>query len=467
VRRLSFAQRFLLGSLVILLVGMVGIGFWVSNQISDGVIHRTAATNALYVDSLVAPRAQDLATSESLSGDSIDKLDWLLTGTPLGQQVSLFRIWDQSGRIVYSSDHTQIGQQFPIEADWQSAFNGEVVAEMSNFDAVRSADANQNDSKMLEIYSPVRARGTNDIIAVAEFYFDATDLRHDIQQAERHSWMIVAAGTAAVYLLLAVFVQQASNTISRQQQTLANQVDRLTDVLNQNQELHERVRSAAARTTALNERFLRRFSAELHDGPAQDISLALLQLDNVEARIASQEPPADDQAETERDLSVIQSSLLRALEDVRATSSGLLLPQLEAMTVDETIDHAIRAHRRRTGEDVAVSSELLPDQAPLATKIALYRVIQEALANAWRHAKGAKERVTATGVLNQIRVEVADDGPGFEAGSLGRSEEHLGLLGMRERVESLGGEFRIETAPGLGTRVIALLPVQVSGVGDD
>ena len=198
MRRLSFAQRFLLGSLVILLVGMVGIGFWVSNQISDGVIHRTAATNALYVDSLVAPRAQDLATSESLSSDSIDKLDWLLTGTPLGQQVSLFRIWDQSGRIVYSSDHTQIGQQFPIEADWQSAFNGEVVAEMSNFDAVRSADANQNDSKMLEIYSPVRARGTNDIIAVAEFYFDATDLRHDIQQAERHSWMIVAAGTAAV-----------------------------------------------------------------------------------------------------------------------------------------------------------------------------------------------------------------------------------------------------------------------------
>ena len=69
--------------------------------------------------------------------------------------------------------------------------------------------------------------------------------------------------------------------------------------------------------------------------------------------------------------------------------------------------------------------------------------------------------------MNQIRVEVADDGPGFEAGSLGRSEEHLGLLGMRERVESLGGEFRIETAPGLGTRVIALLPVQVSGVGDD
>ncbi len=86
MRRLSFAQRFLLGSLVILLVGMVGIGFWVSNQISDGVIHRTAATNALYVDSLVAPRAQDLATSESLSSDSIDKLDWLLTGTPLGNR---------------------------------------------------------------------------------------------------------------------------------------------------------------------------------------------------------------------------------------------------------------------------------------------------------------------------------------------------------------------------------------------
>jgi signal transduction histidine kinase len=75
--------------------------------------------------------------------------------------------------------------------------------------------------------------------------------------------------------------------------------------------------------------------------------------------------------------------------------------------------------------------------------------------------------VIATGNVNQIRVEVADDGPGFEAGSLGRSEEHLGLLGMRERVESLGGEFHIETAPGRGTRVVALLPYQVAGVGDD
>lgn len=467
MRRLSFAQRFLLGSLVILLIGMIGIGFWVSSQIRDGVIHRTAATNALYVDSLVAPRAQDLATGSTLSEESIGKLDWLLTGTSLGQQVYLFRIWDKSGTIVYSSDPGQIGQQFAMEPDWQHAFDGEVVASMSRFDAVQANSPINNDTEMLEIYSPVRARGTDDIIAVAEFYFDANALRHDIQQAERKSWLIVGAGTAAVYLLLAIFVQQASNTIARQQQTLADQVDRLTELLNQNQELHERVRTAAARTTALNERFLRRFSAELHDGPAQDISLALLQLDNVEARIAAQEPPADDQSETERDLAVIQSSLLRALEDVRATSSGLLLPQLEAMTVDETIDHAVRAHRRRTGEEVDVASEQLPEQAPLATKIAVYRVIQEALANAWRHAKGAKERVTATGSPQRIRIEVADDGPGFEAGSLGRSDQHLGLLGMRERVESLGGEFQIVTSPGAGTRVVALLPWQLTGGGDD
>jgi signal transduction histidine kinase len=90
-----------------------------------------------------------------------------------------------------------------------------------------------------------------------------------------------------MYLLLAGFIQQASDTIARQELSLRTQVAQLTDLLEQNAELHERVRRAATRTTALNERVLRRISAELHDGPAQELGLALLRLDHISQPCAS------------------------------------------------------------------------------------------------------------------------------------------------------------------------------------
>ena len=109
MRQLSLAKRFLLGSLVILIAGMTGIGLWVTRQIEDGVVHRSASTTAVYVDSLIAGSLQDLADGDALSADSAAQLDWLLTATPLGQQVAVFRVWDRQGRVVYSSIPEPIG----------------------------------------------------------------------------------------------------------------------------------------------------------------------------------------------------------------------------------------------------------------------------------------------------------------------------------------------------------------------
>ncbi len=466
MRRLTLAQRFLIGSLVILVVGMAGIGLWVSRQIEDGVIHRAAATNALYVDSLVTSRVEELSTSDVLSPESIGKLDWLMTGTPLGQQVVVYRIWNRHGMVVYSSDPSQVGQQNSHDEDWNRALNGAVVAGIGDIEG-DSHPEDPTHRNLLEIYTPVRERGTNDVIAVAEFYFNANDLRSDIRGAERKSWAVVGGATLAIYALLAIFVQRASNTIERQQRALAGQVEQLTEVARQNEELHERVRGAAARTTALNERFLRRFSAELHDGPAQDISLALLQLDHIQATIASDGVPESARESAERDLDIVQSSLQRSLQEVRATSSGLLLPHLADMSLAATVDHAVRSHRRRTGTTVELGISDLPGTAPLPIKIAVYRVIQEALENSARHANGVGEAVRVSRTGDRILLEISDRGPGFDPAAIGRSEEHLGLLGMRERVESLGGSFAIESSAEAGTRILASLPLTTSGAGDD
>jgi signal transduction histidine kinase len=446
VRQLSLAKRFLLGSLVILFVGMAGIGLWVTRQIEDGVVHRTASTTAVYVDSLIASSVQDMAEADALSPDSEARLDWLLSETPLGQQVAVFRVWDRSGRVVYSSIPELTGQQIAVDEDLTTALGGQVTAHIGDLEGELPA-SERPPGDLLEIYSPVRRAGTDEVIAVAEFYYGTDELKQDLAGAQRRSWLVVAGGAVAIYLLLAVFVQRASNTIVSQQRTLRGQVTRLTELLRQNAELHERVQGAATRTTALNERFLRRFSAELHDGPAQDLSFALLQLDNVQARVG------DDP-----DLEAIQASLKRALEEVRATSTGLALPQLSNLTIAGTVEHAVRAHRRRTGSQVEVTIVDVPAQADVAVKIAIYRLVQEALANAWRHAKGIGQAVRVERDGRSLIITVSDQGDGFDAGDVDTGER-LGIVGMRERVISLGGEFSVTSARGSGTRITARLPI--------
>ena len=459
--RPNLAQQFMIGSLVVLAVGMFGIGAWVARQIEDGVVQRTGATTALYVNSLVASSLQDLESQSTLSEEAENRLRWLFADTPLGQEVALFQVWDRDGRVVFSTAPALVGQQFPVDDELATALTGRVSASIGEVEGGDRLAADVAQDDMLEIYSPVRGRETGEVIAVVEFYYATDELRQNINEAQRRSWLVVGLATLLIYLILSAFVRRASDTIDRQRHALTEQVAALTELLRQNEELHQRARGAAARTVALNERFLRRFSAELHDGPAQDISLALLRLDNVAAHHADNGASDDG---IDREIGLIQASLRRALQDLRSTSSGILLPQLNSLSVAGAVDHVVRGHKRRTPGDVEVIVRGVPDQAPLATKIALYRIIQEALANASRHAAGAPVNVVVEGRDGHLRVEVADEGPGFDPSANGPAEERLGLAGMRERVESMGGSFVIESAPGKGSRVRAELPLSGDGL---
>lgn len=456
----------MLGSFIVVLAAMGGVGFWVALQIRDGVIHRTAATTALYVDSMIAPSAQDLGNGTWLTAAGQKRMTWLLTGTPLGEQVLVFQLWNPSGTIVYSTSEPMVGQRFPIDGQLLAAMNGAVSSGLGDREDNMPSVDKVPVHELLEIYSPVRNPSTGKVVGVAEFYYKADDLKSEIRHAQQKSWLVVGGGALLVYVVLAFFIQRASNTISSQQRALAGQVERLTDLLDQNEELHERVRGAAARTTSLNERFLRRFSSELHDGPAQEISLALLELDHAQAIASIDGPASGERMEMERNLVSVQESLRRALSDVRATSSGLLLPHLTDLSFSDVIQHAVRAHRQRTRSQVDVRIAVAVVQLPLTIKITAYRVVQEALANAWRHAAGAGQRVGVAQIGDRLVIEIEDDGPGFDP-AIAPTGDHLGLLGMRERVEILGGEFQIVSSPKTGTRVIASLPVETIGGLDD
>jgi signal transduction histidine kinase len=449
----------MLASLVILAAGMFLIGEWVGQQIEEGVVHRTAATTALYVDSFISPDLQELADHDTLGPQHVAHLNQLLQQTAFGRHVAAFKVWTKQGRIVYSPETALVGKQFPVQDGLAMAIGGQVAAEISNLSNAENVLERATQSRLLEMYSPVRRTGAEDVIAVAEFYYSVDELENEIGAAQQRSWLVFGVCTGVMYLLLAGFVRDASRTISRQRTTLSEQVAQLQTLLAQNETLPDRVRRAAARTTALNERFLRRVSAELHDGPAQELGLALLRLDHVIAHAAPvhRAPPVSTQPAVAEELEIIQGSLGRAMQEVRAISSGLGLPQMEHWTLAETLSRVVSTHERRTGTKATVQLDCPTVPVSLPVKITLYRLVQEALTNAYRHAGGQGQRVAVQCVGGILTVEIADQGPGFDGSVETGPQEHLGLVGMRERVESLGGVFHVESAPGYGTKITAQL----------
>lgn len=221
----------MLASLIVLVGSMVGVAWWLGQQIQHGVIHRTAATTALYVDSFVTPYLQELAHAETLQPEHVAGLHGLLQNTPLGQHIVAFKIWDAQGTIVYSADQAMIGQRFPLHGERLRAWHGEVVAEISALQDAENYRERPHWPRLLEIYSPVRRDGTNQVIAVAEFYQTITALDQAISAAQWQSWLVVAGATLLIYLLLVGIVRGGHKTIVRQQQEAQDRMAQLTTLL--------------------------------------------------------------------------------------------------------------------------------------------------------------------------------------------------------------------------------------------
>jgi signal transduction histidine kinase len=144
---------------------------------------------------------------------------------------------------------------------------------------------------------------------------------------------------------------------------------------------------------------------------------------------------------------------------MRAILRGLHLPEIEQLSLADTARRAVSDHERKTGLAVPLAIGEVPDKAPLSVRIAVFRLLQESLANGFRHGGASHQRVTLDVADSQLVVEVRDEGKGFDP-TASIAGEHLGLQGMRERVELLGGRFDVQSAPERGTVVRASLPLR-------
>ena len=239
----------------------------------------------------------------------------------------------------------------------------------------------------------------------------------------------------------------ADRDMARVGTTLNGLLDRLT-------EDRARLRRLAAQVISVQDEERARVARELHDSTAQILAAIMLQL-GVAARESSS-PALDARIATLRELAA------EALEEVRSLSHTMHPRVLDDLGLTAALEWIARQTREQESFDVEVfAEEGAPIPAPLAS--VLYRIAQEALRNAARHAGAERVEILLHRTPTSATLEVADDGRGFDVHRAEERRPGMGLFSMRERVGLVNGLLLVESKPGRGTRVVATVPLTELG----
>jgi len=455
LRGLSRSTQFVIAASIILGLTMTFVGNLVSKTIERSAAQAAADAGALYMSTFLEPYVQELTTTGSLSVQTAEAIDRLMTSPTLNAHVISVKIWSRDGTVLYSTNRELVNKTFST-GEVALAFAGKTVTEWGELDEAENAYERSLGIPLYEIYAPLREFGTGRIIAVGEFYELAEALQQEIDRIRRDVWSIVGTATLAMLLLLFVIVQRGERIIVRQQQALSEQMHEQALLHTQNSSLQRKITTANQAFSRINELTLRRIGADLHDGPAQLLTLILVRLDEL-ATLQERYKQNDGYPEGDA-LETMRNAAQDALREIRDISRGLALPEINGMSLRQELELVVQRHQQRTETKVDLTCVSLPESVPLPHKVCIYRFVQEALNNAYHHAEGKGQAVYAAYVAGLLEVQVSDAGAGMAIEppappSPGRTR--LGLAGMRYRVESLGGAFHIESAPGVGTKVSA------------
>jgi two-component system NarL family sensor kinase len=215
----------------------------------------------------------------------------------------------------------------------------------------------------------------------------------------------------------------------------------------------ERIRlySRSAQMGAIEER--NRLAREIHDTLAQGLAGVALHLESADALL-------DVGGDRERAQQAVREALRltrASLEEARRSVLDLRAAPLEGRTLAAALTTLARQLEVKEGLEVTLSTSGAHRPLPVRVEAGLYRIAQEALTNVAQHAQAARVDVRLRITPQEIRLEVVDDGRGFDPEDVAR--DRYGLVGLNERANLLGGHLKLETNPGAGTRLEVIVPV--------
>ncbi len=225
-------------------------------------------------------------------------------------------------------------------------------------------------------------------------------------------------------------------------------------LLEQSDRLQEQLRQLSRQILSAQEEERKRISRELHDVIAQTLTGINIRLAALKKDVSS------NTKNLERNISRTQKLVEKSVDIVHQFARELRPAVLDDLGLIPALHSYVKAFSRRTRLQVHIEAFAGVEEMEIARRTVLFRVAQEALTNVSRHAHARRVQLSIQKLAQGVGMKIKDDGRSFQVERVlhGRGSKRLGLLGMRERVEMVGGTFCVESAPGKGTIVVVEIP---------
>jgi PAS domain S-box-containing protein len=256
---------------------------------------------------------------------------------------------------------------------------------------------------------------------------------------------------------LAVANRELRREIARRQtveEALKKSERHSRQLLEQSHQMQEQLRLLSRQLLSAQEEERKKISRELHDVIIQTLT-------GINVRLASLKKEAMSNTKgLDRNIARTQQLVEQSVDIVHRFARELRPPVLDDLGLIPALLTFMKAFKKETGIHVSLSAFAAVERMNGDKRTVLYRVVQEALANAARHAQASRVEVSVQKLDGAVCLKIKDNGKGFPVERVlhAKMQKRLGLLGMRERVEMVSGSFAVESAPGKGTTIRAQIP---------
>lgn len=439
IQRWGLIKTFAFSSFISIVTISIVSGFIFFSYLRNNLLDQELSISSEFIQSITLIRNNEkyFLTEENFEDrHEVDEFLLHIISMP-----DVFRVvaYNAELKILFANNPKLIGKTFTDNDELERALTGVSLYEEAEMDDHHKAEHEtipDGVSRFIESYIPIWDRRHENVIGVLEIYKSPRALYQAIHDARYLVILVALLSAIILHWVLYWIVLKAHQLIETQR---------------------VRIKQATKRTVELNEQNLRRIGADLHDGPAQSIGFALLRFDSI------LESGTNDRTGASTDtINKVRMALQDALQEIRDLSAGLIIPELDEMTLREAIIRMIEKHEKRTSTKVNYNMHNLPDQLGISIKICVYRLVQEGLTNAFKHGMGKGQEVWIDSNGKMLKVIIRDSGPGLQDNDITTIDDskHLGIRGLRERVESLGGDFELSSnSTGPGVELTATLPV--------
>ena len=255
--------------------------------------------------------------------------------------------------------------------------------------------------------------------------------------------LIVVGVLFLLALATGLYTLQASRKTFEKLQHLAEQL----------QSQSEQLRSLSWKLIEVQEQTLRQVSRDLHDEFGQVLTA-------IGALLSRASRQGGGDTALLQDLEMVRRIVQETLQKVRDQSQMFRPAILDDFGLAQTLEWFLGQFSRQTGIKVCLSGEISEAALPPGAPIHLYRIVQEAMSNVARHSGAREAWVSLAEEGGMLRLEIRDNGAGFEPGSQASRSGGVGLMGMRERAEHLNGSLEVKSSPGNGTLISVSVPRQ-------